>query len=146
MTAEKVKKWIVAMLSANAGVIANFSAGADAVLSAGQDIPSDVGVYIKIADSVPSQTRPFDDVEVLVLVVQTGEQECFDAMDDIANAFDGPEGIRARSGTTPLSVGLSVKHVTRPKIVDPPAEIGNDGTFGAAMSFMVSGRDRSSPT
>lgn len=146
MTANKVKQWIIALLSADASVTANFEDGAGSVVSSNQDFPSDPGVYVKISGSAPSEARGFEAVDVQACVVVDGsESDCYDAVEDVRNAVYRPAGTPGVFGVDPSSVGLSVRSVSAVTLQVTPEAAGSDRSYISFVTFKVVGRDDSSP-
>jgi len=145
MTANKVKRWLVALLGADADVVLHLESGSSSVLSASQDIPSDEGVYIGIDSSAPADVRGFETVSVKITVVLEGEVECYKLIDDVRDALWLPAGTSAAWGVNPSTVALSVKSVSPVELPVPPEAIGEDNSYRAVLALAVIGRDEARP-
>lgn len=145
MTANKVKRWLVALLGADADVLLHLASGSSSVLSATQDIPSDEGVYVGIDSSSPADVRGFESVSVKITAVLEGEVEIYKLLDDVRDALWLPAGTSAAWGVDPGSVALSVKSVSPVEMPVPPEAIGEDGAYRAVLAITVIGRDEARP-
>lgn len=145
MTADKVKTWLLALLSANTTVTDLYDEGADAITSSGQDFPSDEGVYVRILSSAPADVRGFESVDVRIAVVRDGESGCYEAIDAVRNAIWLPAGSLGRPALLPSASGLSLRFLSPVTVQSAPEPVGQSQFYGAVLSVKVIGRDVNAP-
>lgn len=145
MMGDRTKAWLISLLSADATLIAMFTAGSKSVLAAGQDYPSDEGAYVQIVTQTPAANRGFQRTDVRIYGVIVGEQQCWSVLGAISRAVHKPAGSPGAWGVLPSTVGLVVKSSTEPQVVIAPEQIGNDNSYSGVLAFTVIGRDIASP-
>lgn len=145
MMGDRTKAWLISLLSADATLIAMFTAGSKSVLAASQDYPSDEGAYVQIVTQTPAANRGFQRTDVRIYGVIVGEQQCWNALGAISRAVHKPAGSPGVWGVLPSTVGLVVKSSTEPQVVIAPEQIGNDNSYSGVLAFTVIGRDIASP-
>lgn len=145
MMGDRTKAWLISLLSAETALTSLLTSGAKSVLSAGQDYPSDEGVYVQIVTDVPASFRGFARADVRIYAVKSGDQGCWNLINAISDSVYKPPGSPGAWGVLPSTVGLAVKATTEPQVVIAPEKIGVDGTYSGVLSFTVTGRDLARP-
>jgi len=145
VTADKVKTWLIALLSGVSAVTSLFEEGEDAVVSGGQDFPSDEGVYVRVLSSAPTEARGFESVDVRIAVIRDGEDGCYEACQAVRDAISLPSGSLSRPSLSPSSSGLSLQYVSPVTVQSAPEAVGQGTMYVAVLSVKVIGRGVDDP-
>lgn len=144
MMGDRTKVWLNALLSATQAITSQLTKGNKSVLGAGQQYPSDEGVYIQIVNDSIVQ-RGFAKATVRIIVVKIDEQPCYDLISAVSDAIYSQGGSPGRWPVLPSLYSLKVKDITDPVLVVAPEQIGEDRSYSGVLQFDVIGRDIARP-
>lgn len=145
MTADKVKSWLISLFGSTAAITSLLPKGSSSVRSSDLDVPSEVGVYVRIISSVPSEVGGFDSVDVRVTVVAIGEVATYAIVDKIRDSVFFRAGAPKTFIVNPATGPLSIRSISSGTLQVPPEPIGEDNSYAAVFSVRVIGKDQTGP-
>lgn len=145
-TPEAVKRWLVAELGASAP-LKSLTGSPGPVFSAGGDLPSRTGVYIRMGRSRRAERFSDEPRAELWCVSSASEQACFDIMSRVRLILDAVPGSPKTWAADPANYNLKLRMIVLEEEV-PPDQFNpkaNQTVWVGSLLYLVKGKDTSLP-